>query len=177
MGTDIEKIIREQRNELDIENPPDMLWEGIERNLSLKKPKQNFTWIWRAAAIGFLLVSSALLVLYINEKSVNDQLTSLGDISQEYDSLEKTYKRDIDQIQSSLEIKTVHREELSWLFDELEFLEEMNKTYKEELANYGGKEKVVSTLIDYYEKKLKILKRIELEIQRKNNEDKSEINI
>ncbi len=179
MAMDIEKLIQEKKTSLDVENPPESIWEAIEKDGSWQKQHttRDFQWMWKAAAVALLITRGVLLTLLVNRGEETSVPQGLADISTYYKEIEQDYQQNLEAIEENLEIKQVHRDEFPWLFEELEILEEVNEEYKAELAIHGDKDLVVKALIDYYEKKLKILKRIELEINRKNNERNEAINI
>ncbi|MEQ9231256.1 MAG: hypothetical protein RIF46_11290, partial [Cyclobacteriaceae bacterium] len=56
---------------------------------------------------------------------------------------------------------------------ELEALEEINKQYRADIGTEADEELLVNALIDYYEKKIRLLKKLELEINRQKNEERT----
>lgn len=180
MAFDIEKIVKEKRHQIDVETPPDSLWDGIENKIEIpqKPEKKDYSWVWKVAASLFLVTSIVLLALLVSKPGDQEpQLASLSDISSEYKSIETEYISVIQMIESELKVDEEHRKEFPWLFEELEYLEVVNTQYREDLSKVSENEQVIKPLIDYYEKKIKILKRIQLEINRKNNEKDDQINI
>ncbi len=175
MAFDIEKLIRQKRKELDVESPPEQLWENIESNVRLNHHSQ-FGLFWKIAAVLFFGTTVTLLIILNSRGTEDNRLATLGDISEEYKALENDYQQVIQLIETELKIEEKHRKEFPWLFEELEILEKVNQQYQQDLKLHKNNDQVIRPLIDYYEKKIKILKRIQLEINRRKNEKDTEIN-
>ncbi len=177
MGKDIEKYIKDHRQELDVEHPPQIVWDKIESAISLDSgshPKSN--WMWKAATVSLLVVSGFLFFL-LNREWKSDELYSLGDISSEYREMEKNYQESIDLINASIPYDEIDMEEFGWLIRELEYIESVNEEFRKDIEENADQDKLVEALIDYYEKKLKLLKKLEHEINRRNNEKNETIDI
>lgn len=173
MKDSFEKYIREHRQQMDLEEPPAAIWEKIKNDSGLGKSKDH-SFLWKIAAVFFLTLSSVLAVLLYQSQHVQPP-GSLGEISLKYKIIEKKYQQDINQLTSQLDLNQLDQEEYDWMMEELETLEKVNETFRKDLSRNVDQDKVVRALIDYYEKKIKLLKRIELEIKRNNNEKKSSI--
>lgn len=176
MKKDIEDLLKDRRRELELEIPPMDAWDGIREQLRNERKVEERTlgnW-WKVAAVIFF-VSTIGLVVYNN--SLQERMTdlaSLGDISDEYKSMEQTYEKEIAELTTNLPMETVMTsEELAWLAEELETLEEINQQYRMDIGTDVDQELLVSALIDYYEKKLRLLKKLELEINRYENEKRN----
>ena len=160
----IEEIIKKRKDQLEIESPPSELWDGIKKDW---KKEKSFFW-WKVAAVIFITTSFGLLMHNISLQSQVEELASLGDISEEYRSIENDYISQINELESSIEITQVKSEDdYSWIFEELNNLEEVNKLYRKDIGKIN-EDQLVGVLIDCYEKKIRLLKKLELEIQRTN---------
>ncbi len=53
-----EEYIRKNRDEFNSEKPSQVVWENISKNL---KPKSDYSWLWKAAAVLFFGLSSYLV--------------------------------------------------------------------------------------------------------------------
>lgn len=162
------KYADEQRDQFDIDTPSDKVWENIAGKVSIKK-KPNYNWIWKAAAILLLFSSGLLSYLLWNQQSAS-QLPTLGSISGTYASMERDYQLAIGQLTSQLESESYDASAFKWIFEELENLDAINLKYRKDLKAGQVNDKLIEALIDHYEKKLKLLKKLELEINRKNHE-------
>jgi hypothetical protein len=161
----IDDIIRNKRDQLDVEQPPVNLWEGIKKDWK-QKSEPSYVW-WKIAAVLFLGSTFALIIYTQSLQNQVKQLASLGDISKEYNALEKDYQNQIKVLEASIPLdKMNENQDFSWLIDELNTLEGINKMYQEDLGKGVAKEQLVGVLIDYYEKRIKLLKKLDMEIKR-----------
>ena len=162
----IEDLIKEQREHLDVEEPNAETWEGI-RSKWKKDAGSSYTSWWRAAAILFITSSVALLFYSLSLQNKVEQLASLGDISEDYKALESDYQSQIEVLEAGIDLQEVNsNEDLSWVLQEMKTLEEINDLYRRDIGQTPDQNQLVNALIDYYEKKIKLLKKLELEINR-----------
>ncbi|MEQ8903756.1 hypothetical protein [Ekhidna sp.] len=162
----IEEIIKKKKDQLDIESPPAELWDGIKKQW---KPEQRSTmqW-WKAAAVLFISTSIGLLIHNITLQNKVEELATLGDISEEYKAIEKNYLTEISHLEASIPLKQVKsQQDFVWIFEELETLDQINLMYRQDIGKIN-KAQLVGVLMDYYEKKIRLLKKLELEIKRTN---------
>ncbi|WP_462250036.1 hypothetical protein [Ekhidna sp.] len=158
----IEELIKSKKNQLDVEDPPAELWGEIKNDW---KPERRFSW-WKAAAAVFLAISIGLLIQNLSLQDQMNQMASLGDISDEYRTIERSYITQINDLESQIEIDQARNEEdFKWIFEEMETLDEVNSLYRQDIGKIDD-ELLVGILIDHYEKKIKLLKRLDLEIKR-----------
>lgn len=61
----LEEIVRSNRADFDTEVPRDGLWAEIEANLDKDVGRRDFGWVWKVAAVLFLI--STLVLLFKNE--------------------------------------------------------------------------------------------------------------
>lgn len=161
----LEEIIKQKRDQLDVEQVPLDTWEKIKADWK-KDTKSSFHW-WKAAAIVFISTSIALLYYSFNLQNKVEKLASLGDISIEYKEIEDQYLTEIKSLEASISYQEVtQNEDLAWIAEEMQILEEINEIYRQDIGQIADQEQVVNALIDYYEKKIKLLRKIELEINR-----------
>ncbi|GAB4240004.1 MAG: hypothetical protein Tsb0034_16280 [Ekhidna sp.] len=177
----IEELIKNRKDRLDVETPPDDVWGEIRKEWQPKK-KDVFPW-WKAAAILFITLSAVLATYTLSLRSQVEELASLGDLSSEYQELEASYISQVNLLESAIPIGDIRADEdYRWLFEELETLDSINMIYRADIGKVN-EEELVGVLIDYYEKKLKLLRKLELEIERtrkikedeKNNSDNMRI--
>ncbi|MEO9871215.1 hypothetical protein [Ekhidna sp.] len=162
----IEELIKRRKDKLDVENTPPEVWGDIQKEWKKESPRKHL--LWQVAAVIFIVTSIGLLSQNIILQNKVEDLASLGDISEKYSEIEKNYQKEIDQIESSISIIQVKKQEdFSWIFNELTALDEVNEIYRQDIGK-ANEEQLVSVLIDYYEKKLRLLKKLEFEIKRTN---------
>lgn len=171
----IEDLIKQRKEHLNIESPPDELWSEIRDNWKYNKPK-GFQW-WKVAAVIFLSTSIGLLGYVVLLENKVDELATLSDISASYAVVEENYQQQIAQLESEIPLNQVKQaDELSWVFEELEFLEEINKNYRSDIGKNVDQNQLIEALVDYYEKKLRLLKKLELELERTKKQKNEETN-
>lgn len=174
MKTDIEKILRENKAKLDFEKVPEDTWEGIRNSIQKRNKSEKSFQFWKVAAVVFMAVSIGLLADNISLLNQVEELASLGDISQEYSELEMNYEFQINQLTSQFSIDDAFQtEDLNWMAKELDALEKVNQQYRQDIGTEADQELLVEALIDYYEKKIRLLRKIELEINRQQNEERT----
>ena len=169
----IEDLIKERRKRLDLENPPDELWQGIHKGWK-KQPKYP---IWKYAAILLIGVSTALVFYSLTLQQRVNQLTALSSISENYKALEQDYLSQISLLEEKLDLKAMtSTNEFEWLLNELVLLDEINEVFLKDLSTSAPEEEVVKAIIDYYEKKIRILNKIELEQKRTTRHETNRTN-
>lgn len=160
----IEDLIKKRKDQMDVETPPADIWDGIK---SEWKAEKSFSW-WKVAAVIFITISFGLLLQNISLQSQVDELATLGDISEEYRAIEDDYLVQISELESTIEISKVRSsDDFAWIFEELNTLDKINTQYREDIGKIN-EEQLVGVLIDCYEKKIRLLRKLELEIKRTN---------
>jgi hypothetical protein len=171
MKSKFEEFLKNNRQQLDVESPDDQLiWGGINSELR-QKPKSVFRNFWKAAAVILLLMSSGYFIY--NEFFKSQPLVytiSLSDIDPNYAVMETNYLLVIDNkmqelgqvSSSSIENITVYREELI-------NLDEMYEEYQHDFVELGENERLIMAMMDYYEKKMRVLDRMLMEIQKQKD--------
>lgn len=171
MKTNIEKYLDENRLKLDTELPDDSeIWNGISSRIAKQRSVQT-NQFWKLAAV-FLL---GVLITYVivnetkNEKVV---VVTLGDVSDELGQKESELQLVADKKWQEISpLSEQQKSEFSFLLDELDELDKIYATYSNDLTELGSNEQIISTLLDYYEKKINILNRLALEIQKQENHE------
>jgi len=163
----IEDLIKSRRSQLDLDKAPPDTWNTIKKQWK-KEGKVSFQW-WKVAAMIFVCISIGLLIHNLLLQKQVDELSSLSDISKEHKRLEKDYIQEVNQLEKAISLEDMKgSEEYQWVFEELEILEEVNQMYRSDIGKVNQDE-LVGVLIDYYEKKIRLLKKLELEIERTKN--------
>jgi hypothetical protein len=172
---DIERYIRENKDLLNQQElPPAFVWDQVEKEMGYGQKNDNQRiWPWKIAAGILLLISVSLAIVLYQDRT--EPLATLSDISPEYAAIERNYRQDIASIQASIPREVWQSERFQWVNEELQYLDKVNQKFLNDLNAGFDQDKVVRALIDHYEKKLKLLKRIKLEINRSKNETESDI--
>jgi len=174
MKSKFEEFLENNRQGLDVEEPDDQLiWEGINSDLRAK-PKLVFRNLWRVAAILLLLVSSSYIVY--NEYFKPEQKVysvSLSDIDPGFAVMETDYMLVIDNKMQELgQVSSSEIENIETYREELENLDKMYNEYQKDFLELGKNERLIMAMMDYYEKKMRILDRMLMEIQKQKDYEK-----
>lgn len=179
MKQEFEAYLRSQRPAMDVEEPDDhLIWDGISRELENKK-HGGFRNFWKAAAVIILMVS--LTYVFYNEfyrqQPQNIYNITLSDIKPEYADKVSGYRAAFEQKMAEVnQQNTGGIEKLDFFFRELNSLDTMYRQYQEDYHNYGYDERLVKAMLDYYEKRVRVLDRMLMEIQKhKDYEKRKEI--
>jgi len=177
MKSKFEEFLENNRQQLDVEEPDDQLiWQGISNELK-QKPKSVFGNFWKAAAVILLLISSSYFVY--NEFFKAEQVVytiSLSDIDPNFATMENDYQLVIDNKMQELgQLSSANVENIAVYNEELKNLDEMYEEYQQDFVELGKNERIIMAMIDYYEKKMRILDRMLMEIQKqKDHENRQE---
>ena len=143
------------------------IWPGVERALQNKKDTRSFI-IWRAAAVLLALVAVAQLTYIITSRSKASpvQLALVSEASGAFQSLEAAYRQELLQLEERLTKKEIDRAEYATFFDEIEYIQNLEREFKEEIPITSDREKIAGILIDTYEKKIQLLERLLQQVER-----------
>ena len=168
----IEKLIKKRKEQLDVATPPPEVWSNIRQEI--KEPGfKRFEW-WKVAAVVFICLSIGLIIQNQSLQSQVDELASLSDLSAQHAEIENNYITEVNLLMESTSLEDLKEDDsYGWVFEELTILEEINTMYRSDIGKVK-EEQLVEVLIDYYEKKIKLLKKLELEIERNSNRTKNE---
>nr|WP_321487251.1 hypothetical protein [uncultured Draconibacterium sp.] len=172
MKQDLEKYLKEQRLKLDVEAPePDIVWEGIRNQLHQNKKQSLPHWFWKVAAIFLFVVSATYFV--VNETSEKQvMLVQLSDISKDLGQQEASLQQVVNTKWKKVEQELPEENsEIQFLLNELNNLDQIYATYQKDLNNTMDNEPVIHVMLDYYQKKIKVLNRILLEIEKQKHHE------
>lgn len=160
----IKKYIDKNRAELDQAELPANLWNSIRGEIKAP-PKKRFPYYWVAAV---LIIAVSISFLWQSEFLKTKQEAQRQVLPSSFLSLEKNYSRDLDSLQNRIPLAELKQDpDLNWILVELEALEKINDKYRADIGKGVPEEELVKVLIDYYEKRLHLLIRIERELKRK----------
>lgn len=171
MKQDLEKYLKENRLKLDVEEPEaDLVWEGIRSGVN-KKRQLIPNWFWKVAAILIFVMSGTYFV--VNETSKDKMVViTLADISTELGEQEAELQQVVDlkwkQVEPLLPDSNLH---LQFLLAEINELDTIYKTYQQDLGQTETNERIIRAMLDYYEKKIRILNRLQLEIEKQKDHE------
>jgi hypothetical protein len=169
---ELEKYLKENKLRLDAEDPDDdRIWKEVNHRIRKENPG-NRNWFWKVAAVFLFGVLLTYVVVKETAKE-NVVIISLADVSKELGEKEAAMKLVADKKWAEIGILSAdEKAQFQFLLDELNELDKVYSEYEKDLAEIGGNEQIINALLDYYEKKIRILNRLSLEIQKqKNHED------
>jgi len=187
MSTDLEKYLNENRSKLDIETPDDrIIWEGIRNKLQRvghgkgqNTKTYNLKRILNIAAILLLVFSLGYITKDIINTRLQRRITSLSSINDDLGRREQEYRRLLDY--KNDEIRSLTESDnpvIRELYKEIKSLDLIYDQSIKDLNELGGNEKVINTIFDTYEKKIRLLELIILETDKiKSHEDKEKISL
>ncbi|MEM1321939.1 MAG: hypothetical protein AAGG75_16885 [Bacteroidota bacterium] len=169
-----EKHIRQNREELDrIEQPDaDRLWQAIQSEGPPPPPPPqqggSRNWLW-----GLLLLITGLGIGYL----LRPQLPPVPE--QEPIELpralleeEQNYQQLVRQKMEAINFAAINPTEYQEIFEELQLLEQSQEELKKDLPQFGHHERLIHTLMRYYERKIRILEILSKEIEKKEHHEK-----
>lgn len=173
MQINLEKYLKENRLKLDSDEPDnDAIWEGIRSGMN---KKQNIlpTWFWKVAAIFIFLISGTYFIINETKEDKSNRI-SLADISTELGKQEAEFKQLVNLKWEEIEpLLNKGNTDIQFLLDELKGLDEVYNSYESDLGNTDANEEIINALLDYYQKKIRILNRILHEIQKQKSHEKT----
>ncbi len=169
MKIDLEKYLRTKRQELDVEEPDDvLLWEGIRKEIITEKKPSGFN-VWKIAAI-FLAVFTVSYILFNEFRMEKEREFTLSQINESLGTREKAYQEMV-----KLKMQDANIQELSGipendilpvLVNELYVLDTIYQDAINDLKQHGYMEQIVEIIFDTYEKRIRILEKIIMETQK-----------
>ncbi|PHN04156.1 hypothetical protein [Flavilitoribacter nigricans] len=176
----LEKKIRENQAELDrIESvDADALWQKIQQPEARIRPlparsgsgwqlQVGRNWQLTAAAAVLLLIGVSIwLIQPPGQESMAGANLSVEDYYPEIADEEMAFRRTIARKEAELNLDGLNRQEFIDIFNELDELEKIHRRQMQDLPEVFDNDEWVSTLMRYYEQKLRILERLSREIDK-----------
>jgi hypothetical protein len=176
---DLECFIHSNRTGLDQAEPTPKVWTAIESAVASSAktgpiqsiPPLRLTWskiLIRAAAAIALLVAGVGLGIWYSGAQQQREAMAMSDVSSEYAELERYYQQKINSDKQKLANFTGYRP--TEVADDLQQMDQIMLELQQELANVpiGNREQVVRAMIENYETKASVLRRV-LEQLEKND--------
>ncbi len=170
-----EKYLKENSNEIGKIDIDPFVWQSIENELLRKDNHKIRLYLRYAVSILILVVSAAILKYSIVNPDSKSNF-SLSNYSQEYGIMEKEFQEAIYYQTNQVENQKIPRSSKSdfkLLTNELEELDKQYKLYTELIGRVGYNEDLGMKVIEYFSLKLELLRKIQLEIIKVNNFEKS----
>jgi hypothetical protein len=174
----LEKLIRNNIDEISSDSPPEGHLERFEMKLSGKNNRRSTYWIGFLSGIAAVLVIG--LIFFIDRGKQDNSPVTLSNVSEQYAEVEFFYTREIGyQTQKLNEIanKLGSDNPTSELIKkELEEYDIEFQQISSELKASPNDERVISAMIGYYQTKLEIINKILNELEKKQLKSKNHEN-
>ena len=173
MKQKLETYLEENRQRMDVDQHEEaMIWQHVQEKLSKKSTSRKMLFRKIAAAVFVLL--SITYIIYNESKPPNVVIVGLSDISPELARQETEYKKMLIQKTNEIKISPSQKEQLQFLYNELHELDTIYNSYLDDLNQSGANEQIIRSLLDYYEKKIRVLDRILNETQKMKDHENNE---
>ena len=164
----LERFIRDHREEFDDAIPSLSVWAGIDRSLDRKQGLRYRLHLLKvAASVTLLLVAGAMIGSYLTAWQAGLSASAkIEDIAPEFVEMERYYQQ---QISEKVQTLAAYSEEPSVMRD-LDQVDLVVEELKSELKNApeGSEEQIIANLILSYQAKLEILERVLNRVQMHN---------
>lgn len=172
----IEEYIRKNRNQMDVEHPDeDYLWTGISHSITKKKNHSRFLTLKIAAAV-VVMVALSVITYQVTSLRSNQQLI-LANIDPDLAKQEAQFQHQIKTYYQVLQKTDYDKDQLATSYKDLEYIDTLILKYSEDLNTYGPNPKLLNSLMDLYQKKIKLLDRMLNEIEKNKNYENTKTNI
>lgn len=180
MSSELEKYLKSQRENLDVETPDDQLiWEGIRQDLqgsgNRTGKRRMLIRIRNIAATVIILVSAGYMINDIIGDRAPGRGISLADLDRDLGARELEYRTQVSFKQK--EVNTLNHVDNVIIAELLEEIQKLDTIYEEtmkDLGELGYNEQVINTIFDTYEKKIYLLELIILENNKIKNYENDE---
>lgn len=168
----LEQKIQSKRAVLDHveELDANALWQGIRQELDAPKTARRIhlvRWWAMAASVALVALIVSTVLLWKQVQEAPNKAYSLAYFSAELGEQEANYQALISEKEQNLQLDTIKREEFEALFEELDVLDTIYQEYSQQIPLYGENERLINTLIKYYELKIRVLEQLENELFKK----------
>ena len=168
-----EEYVLKNRPMLDTDQPDeDMIWMGISQSLE-NHAKQKRIHYWRYALLAAAMVVLVFAAgLHVTKKS--DQHLIFVNLDPALAKQEVELVNLIGNYTRQIECENFDLETLPTTPSELKYTDKLIEAYSADLIQYGVNPELINTLLDLYEKKIMLLKRMlnEIEIKKENENNK-----
>lgn len=172
----IEDYIRKNRTQLDVEKvDEDYLWTGISHSINKKENQSRFLFVKIAAAI-IVVVALSFITYQITSLRTNQQLI-LANIDPNLAKQEAQFQNQIKTYYQVLQKSNYNEDLLSEGFNDLEYIDTLISKYSDDLGTNGPNPRLLNSLMDLYQKKIRLLDRMLNEIEKNQHYENNKTNI
>ncbi|GEM_PF-5681034 len=169
MKDNFSEYMNKQREALDADLPNEgMIWDGIESDMLVHRYQKRMR-LWQAAAIVALLISASYIGWDWNKDAqlAKQSTPASSEIAQgPIATVESSYQAQLATLQEELEARQADPVQLASYYEELKTIEETAQDFSKDLPITSNKQQLAMILVDTYEKKIRLLEKMLLEIDR-----------
>jgi hypothetical protein len=160
---ELERQVQLRRTELDrVEDVPvPKLWTGIEERMAGQRAGARIRLYQRWLMAASVLVLLSLGVAFFGQQSPVSAPMVMSDLSPELAEQEAAFLTTISQKEAALKLNELDRTAYAPFFEEISLLDSLKAESQLDLPNYGANERLLSTIIRYYELKILLLEQLE----------------
>jgi len=174
---EIEEYIKNNRDQLDIDQPDDdRIWAEI-RHKSAGKRRSMYRIL--KIAVSLLILFGSIYLFYSKVLSIKkpSEVFSLGTISNELAEKESFYLAVITKKMEEINQHEIDQDQFRSFYKELEYLDILDKEYLEDMKELGPNEKIIKAILNNYEKRVHLLEKLLNEIEKKQSHENLRIQI
>lgn len=172
----IDEYISKNRQEFDVEKPDvDYLWTGISQSLNTKK-RQKLFFLFKIAASVIILLGIGFIAYQMLAIRSNQELI-LAKVDPNLAKEEQQLQNQIKVYYQVLKDSDYNKDLLSENFKDLEYIDTLLKQYSNDLNQNGPNPRLLNSLMDLYEKKIRLLDRMLNEIEKDRQNENYKTNI
>ena len=172
----IEEYIRKNRPMMDVDQPDeDMIWLGVSQSIE-NRAKQKRIHYWKYAILAAASIIIAFLAGYHATKK-SDQHLIFVNLDPQLAKQEAQLVHLIGNYTRQIERENFNLETLPTTPAEVKYTDKLIEAYSADLRQYGANPELIETLLDLYEKKIMLLKRMLNEIDNVKEYENAKINL
>lgn len=166
----LDKWMEDHRADFDSQEAPEGIWKELQHAVP-QKPSRPSLWPYAAAA----LVILATTVWYYQPETIPAKDLPTKDLPAGFLAQEVEYQTDLKLMEARIDLESLaSNPDYEWVFEELNELENINQQYRGDLNQAVPQEELLEVLMDNYEKRLRLLRRLQMEIERNQKHDQNE---
>lgn len=173
---ELDRIIQQGRAAFDrVESPnTEKIWRGIEAR---RRKSRGGGWRiaigrnWRYTIAATVVLAAALYFLLPQRAPTAPEMARLAQYYPQLQEEEQSYRRLIAQRKSALSFSQIDREQYPEIFRELATLDSVHREILRDAPRYYDNERLIRTLMRYYEQKVRILDHLSKEIEKNETHD------
>jgi len=173
---ELDRIIQQGRAAFDrVESPnTEKIWRGIEAR---RRKSRGGSWRiaigrnWRYTIAATVVLAAALYFLLPQRAPTAPEMARLAQYYPQLQEEEQSYRRLIAQRKSALSFSQIDREQYPEIFRELATLDSVHREILRDAPRYYDNERLIRTLMRYYEQKVRILDHLSKEIEKNETHD------